>query len=249
VTQKDERWRRETVPWSAGAVLFVAGPLLYVLANDEPGWRKVAAALIAGALVVALLHRPRSTRRCVVSAAVIVHLVALVSLWAGLALLSPAFFIALGAVYPGIFVVARFRAAAVCATVLAAVDLAIQLHQHSGPLGLLSAIVGPAAGLPIAWWIVAIAEQSEQRRRMIDRLSTRLQPWNATSAADSSSVLTRRELEIVRELARGGTNAQIAQRLFISEHTVKTHLLHVFVKLEVQDRLTAVARARHLQLI
>jgi DNA-binding NarL/FixJ family response regulator len=55
--------------------------------------------------------------------------------------------------------------------------------------------------------------------------------------------LTKRELEILRLIARGATNRDAARELFISEATVKTHLLHVYEKLDVRDRAAAVAAA------
>ena len=55
--------------------------------------------------------------------------------------------------------------------------------------------------------------------------------------------LSRRELEILTLVARGATNRDIATKLFITEATVKTHLLHIFAKLEVNDRAAAVAVA------
>ena len=55
--------------------------------------------------------------------------------------------------------------------------------------------------------------------------------------------LTRRELDVLERVAKGATNAEIAKALRISEATVKTHLLHVFEKLEVDDRTAAVTRA------
>lgn len=57
------------------------------------------------------------------------------------------------------------------------------------------------------------------------------------------STLTARELEILRLVADGTTNQQAAQRLFVSEATVKTHLLHTYAKLGVKDRAAAVAAA------
>ena len=55
--------------------------------------------------------------------------------------------------------------------------------------------------------------------------------------------LSERELEVLRLIAQGETNAGAAARLFISEATVKTHLLHVYAKLSVNDRAAAVAKA------
>jgi DNA-binding NarL/FixJ family response regulator len=58
--------------------------------------------------------------------------------------------------------------------------------------------------------------------------------------------LSGRELEVLRLVASGLSNPQIAARLFIGEATVKTHLLHVFEKLAVADRTRAVTRAQEL---
>jgi DNA-binding NarL/FixJ family response regulator len=55
--------------------------------------------------------------------------------------------------------------------------------------------------------------------------------------------LSDRELEVLTLIARGETNAGAASRLFISEATVKTHLLHIYAKLGVNDRAAAVAAA------
>ncbi|MFB9311234.1 DNA-binding NarL/FixJ family response regulator [Agromyces hippuratus] len=71
--------------------------------------------------------------------------------------------------------------------------------------------------------------------------------------ADAASVtppsLSPRELEVLRLVADGRSNPEIARALFIGEATVKTHLLHVFEKLEVNDRTRAVTRAMELGLI
>ncbi|MDN5725863.1 MAG: response regulator transcription factor, partial [Propionibacteriales bacterium] len=65
----------------------------------------------------------------------------------------------------------------------------------------------------------------------------------------SSQTLTKREVEILELLAGGATNRAMAKELFISEATVKTHLVHVFDKLGVDNRTTAVATARERRLI
>ncbi|MEV0731019.1 response regulator transcription factor [Polymorphospora sp. NPDC050346] len=59
----------------------------------------------------------------------------------------------------------------------------------------------------------------------------------------ASEPLSQRELEVLELIARGSTNREAAKRLFISEATVKTHLLHVYAKLGVNDRAAAVAEA------
>ncbi|GAA4526720.1 response regulator [Nonomuraea ferruginea] len=55
--------------------------------------------------------------------------------------------------------------------------------------------------------------------------------------------LSARELEVLDLIAQGTTNREVAARLFISEATVKSHLLHIYAKLGVNDRAAAVAVA------
>jgi DNA-binding NarL/FixJ family response regulator len=55
--------------------------------------------------------------------------------------------------------------------------------------------------------------------------------------------LSRREIEVLALIARGSTNKEAAKKLFISEATVKTHLIHAYAKLGVNDRAAAVAVA------
>jgi DNA-binding NarL/FixJ family response regulator len=61
--------------------------------------------------------------------------------------------------------------------------------------------------------------------------------------------LSPRETEVLRLVAAGNSNPSIAAMLFVSEATVKTHLLHVFEKLGVSDRTRAVTRAMELGLL
>ena len=61
--------------------------------------------------------------------------------------------------------------------------------------------------------------------------------------------LTRRELEILELIAEGLSNRQIAERVFVSENTVKTHSSRVFVKLGAQRRTQAVQLGKSLRLI
>jgi DNA-binding NarL/FixJ family response regulator len=61
--------------------------------------------------------------------------------------------------------------------------------------------------------------------------------------APEAEPLSQRELEVLGLVAAGSTNKESAARLFISEATVKTHLLHIYAKLGVSDRAAAVAEA------
>jgi ATP/maltotriose-dependent transcriptional regulator MalT len=64
-----------------------------------------------------------------------------------------------------------------------------------------------------------------------------------------SEPLSAREIDVLRLVARGASNREIARDLRISEATVKTHLLHLFGKLGVGDRTSAVTRALERGLI
>ena len=61
--------------------------------------------------------------------------------------------------------------------------------------------------------------------------------------------LSERELEVLRLIAEGCTNPEIAQRLFLALNTVKVHTRNIYGKLGVHRRTQAVARARELDLL
>lgn len=61
--------------------------------------------------------------------------------------------------------------------------------------------------------------------------------------------LTNRELEVLQLIANGASNKDIASALFISVKTVKTHITHIFEKLEVRDRTESVTKALRLGII
>jgi NarL family two-component system response regulator LiaR len=71
----------------------------------------------------------------------------------------------------------------------------------------------------------------------------------ATNRDKKAETLTAREVEVLQLLAFGHTNKDIAEQLFISPDTVKTHLEHIFDKLGTSDRTAAVAEALRRRLI
>jgi DNA-binding NarL/FixJ family response regulator len=79
-------------------------------------------------------------------------------------------------------------------------------------------------------------------RRVIEEF-VRRPPDSLRKPADTLQELTPRELEILRFVARGLSNAEIAKEAFVSETTVKTHVAHILLKLRLRDRVQAVVFA------
>lgn len=68
-------------------------------------------------------------------------------------------------------------------------------------------------------------------------------------AVSPAIALSPRELEVLQMVAEGHSNEAVAERLFVSRATIKTHLAHIFDKLQVESRTAAVAKARQQRLI
>ena len=86
-----------------------------------------------------------------------------------------------------------------------------------------------------AWFDPAVAP------RVLDRYRQVVAP--AARDATRLDLLTEREHEVLRLMARGSTNAEIAEALFVAEATVKTHVGSIFGKLGVRDRAAAIVFA------
>jgi DNA-binding NarL/FixJ family response regulator len=85
-------------------------------------------------------------------------------------------------------------------------------------------------------------------RRLLERFTPELPSVDRKLTAAIES-LSPRELEVLRLLASGFSNAELAAHFFVSEATVKTHLTHVFRKLNVRDRVQAVIAAYDVGLV
>jgi DNA-binding NarL/FixJ family response regulator len=85
-------------------------------------------------------------------------------------------------------------------------------------------------------------------RRLLDRVASRLPPANEDTIP-ALSELTDRELEVLKLVARGMSNAEIAEKLVVSETTVKTHVSRVLAKLDIRDRVQAVILAYETGLV
>jgi DNA-binding CsgD family transcriptional regulator len=93
-------------------------------------------------------------------------------------------------------------------------------------------------------------ELGRRIRRLIVGLDQQARRFAADRAAGAANPrITPREQAVLGELARGVTAAVISRRLGISERTVHKHLEHIYGKLDVTDRLSAVLRAREAGLI
>jgi DNA-binding NarL/FixJ family response regulator len=78
-------------------------------------------------------------------------------------------------------------------------------------------------------------------RRLLERFVARPRP--GARAPEALAELTDRELDVLRLMALGRSNAEIAQELFLSPATVKTHVTRILAKLAVRDRVGAVVAA------
>ncbi|KJY17934.1 MULTISPECIES: response regulator [Streptomyces] len=117
------------------------------------------------------------------------------------------------------------------ADILAAVEAGASgyLLKDAPPEELAAAVRTAAAGQSALAPAVAL--------RLMDRMRT------------PAEALTKRELEVLQLVADGLSNQQISKRLFLSQATVKSHLVHVYAKLGVESRTAAVAAAATRRLI
>ncbi|MEP7055190.1 MAG: response regulator transcription factor [Actinomycetota bacterium] len=86
-------------------------------------------------------------------------------------------------------------------------------------------------------------------RRLLDKFALKLPSETADRTPERLATLTDRELEVLKLMARGLSNGEIAGRLVVSDTTVKTHVGHVLMKLALRDRVQAVVLAYEVGLI
>ncbi|MGV0326655.1 response regulator [Corynebacterium confusum] len=104
-------------------------------------------------------------------------------------------------------------------------------------------------------YLLKDSPEEELHQAVLDTAAGRrtLSPEVAGMLADrlgrGQQALSAREIEILRALATGVSNKELASQLFISVATVKTHLIHIYQKLGVDTRTAAIHRAQDLKLI
>lgn len=98
---------------------------------------------------------------------------------------------------------------------------------------------------PTAALVDAVREAAAGRSVLSPEVQQRL----VARMTSPATALSPRESEILEALAGGATNRQVAKALFISESTVKTHLVHLYEKLGVDNRTAALRVARERRLI
>ena len=123
---------------------------------------------------------------------------------------------------------------------------ALGVAEARGMPGLI-AQAGPAV-IPLLRMALDRHEATATATAALDALGERPRPA-PLAVPGSPEVLSPREVEVLSLLVEGATNRQIAEGLFISEHTAKSHVRHLLTKLGVRSRALAVARARDEHLV
>jgi DNA-binding NarL/FixJ family response regulator len=109
------------------------------------------------------------------------------------------------------------------------------LTKDSGREDITRAVLAAAAGQAVL--------EGQVQRRLVSAAAGATASSASTGADITPDGLTAREIEVLRRIAAGYSNTQIAKELFISEATVKTHINHLFAKTGVRDRAQAVRYA------
>jgi LuxR family maltose regulon positive regulatory protein len=120
----------------------------------------------------------------------------------------------------------------------------IELARALGKVGRFEAALEEAQRAEILLSELKAELESARAHSVLEELATLQQSdQTAVSLKVKSGELTRREIEVLRLVAEGLNNQRIAERLFVSDHTVHRHLANILNKLDVSTRAAAVAQA------
>jgi len=115
------------------------------------------------------------------------------------------------------------------------------LLKDAGPAQLIEAIRAVHSGDAVV--------APSTTKRLLDRFALHLPDKEQQASGAALKSLTDRETEVLHLVARGMSNGEIADRLFVSEATVKTHMGRILMKLELRDRVQAVVFAYETGLV
>lgn len=101
------------------------------------------------------------------------------------------------------------------------------------------------------WVALKLSGKKKQQTIIIEKhiLVSDSGPFHENEEEISRLGLSKREMEVLNLMATGLSNLEIAEKLFVSQNTIKTHSSNIFEKLEVNRRIQAIEKARKLKLI
>ena len=119
-----------------------------------------------------------------------------------------------------------------------------QLSKYSVNSGNLK-IEFAIAGIALVFFVIGILvhKKSLQKNQVVES------PTKIDSNKISELGISKREYEILLEISGGLSNKEIAERLFVSESTIKTHLSNLYAKLDAKRRTQAIQKAKEMKII
>ncbi len=114
---------------------------------------------------------------------------------------------------------------------------------YAGSIALLFTILGI--------WLATKLIKPKTKIEVVEKkvFINQMQPFVINEKALAKTEISTRELEVLQLMAKGLSNQEIANTLFVSVSTIKTHISNVFFKLEASRRMQAVEKAKNLGLI
>jgi DNA-binding CsgD family transcriptional regulator len=138
-------------------------------------------------------------------------------------------------------------AAGVLITAMRFVDYRFLIIEHSVEIyGAIVAALFAAVGI---WLGLTLTKEKIVEKRIEIEVPVPAGPFVFNQAKADELTLTPREIEVLGLMAEGLSNKEMAERLFVSENTIKTHCSRVFDKLGVSRRTQAVQAGKRLNLI